>query len=252
MNKSLKNSWVGQKYFYFSELNSTHVFFDDFKLTASKVAPCAIVAGFQTKGRGQASNTWQSHAGQNLLCTFYCGDWQLPVSHMFDINKMVSIALLNLIQSLGLKNVKIKWPNDILVDERKIAGILIKNSVQGQKLHQVAISIGLNVNQTSFFNFSRKATSLKIETGLSSKVLDIFAMLQTSLNEIYLNYVRDANEIHQQYLKNLLGLNQNRGFIIYNQRQNGTITNVLHDGKLQIELANNQLVTLSEKEVVFI
>ncbi|MEN9332308.1 MAG: hypothetical protein RLZZ94_1398 [Bacteroidota bacterium] len=103
-----------------------------------------IYCGEQTAGRGQRGNTWVSNRDQ------------------FVFNMIIAVAVSSYLESKGIENVKIKWPNDILVNNKKIAGLLIENSLKGDKISSSIVGIGLNLNQEwKDENFETASTSLR-------------------------------------------------------------------------------------------
>ncbi len=124
-----------------------------------------VIADYQEKGRGQRESVWESERGKNLLCSIILYPAFLPLSNQFRLNQAVSLAVVSLVEDLTGIKTHIKWPNDILVNEKKIAGILIENNLRGQTISSSIIGIGLNVNQLLFRNYSYAAVSLASLTG---------------------------------------------------------------------------------------
>lgn len=154
-------------------------------------------AGFQTAGRGQAGNGWESEADKNLLCSIL-----IDISHQpsafssFYLNVAVSVAVRRVIQSnlyqrSGLTSiseaVSIKWPNDIYWQDKKVAGILIENAILGNAIKYSIAGIGLNVNQTEFVSDAPNPVSLKLITGqdydLDEMMRRLYAETQKALEE---------------------------------------------------------------------
>jgi len=111
-----------------------------------------IQTGFQTGGKGQGSALWESQKNKNLLFSFVIKPTFLEISKQFYISIMVSLALRDVVAKYigNEKEIKIKWPNDIYVNDGKIAGILIENAIQGQQFEWVVVGVGLNINQMKF------------------------------------------------------------------------------------------------------
>jgi len=128
--------------------------------------PACVVADFQEKGKGQYGREWMSNRGENLLCSLVFKPAGLEAFQGFHVSKVLAVSLAEMLQTF-IPDVKIKWPNDILVSRRKIAGILIENSISGAFLKHSVAGTGLNLNQKEFPDFSDalEATSLNKETG---------------------------------------------------------------------------------------
>ena len=114
-----------------------------------------VVADFQTAGKGCGSNTWESERGQNLLFSVLIHPQKVSARTQFIITQMVSVALCNTLQRYIPQTPEIKWPNDIYVGDKKICGVLIENRLEGHRIKDCVIGIGLDVNQTEFKSQSR-------------------------------------------------------------------------------------------------
>lgn len=122
-------------------------------------ADIVVWADYQTAGRGCGSNKWESQRGKNLLFSLLLHPADIPASRQFAVSQMVSVALCEVLEQ-HVGNVSIKWPNDIYVDNRKICGILIENSLKGSTIRNSIVGIGLNVNQTAFHSDAPNPVSL--------------------------------------------------------------------------------------------
>lgn len=109
----------------------------------------SVIADYQTSGRGQVGNRWESERGKNLLLSTLVRPKNLSVKEQFYLSRAVSVAVAEAVGEY-VKGVKIKWPNDIYVGDKKIAGILIENNLRGLEISETIIGLGLNVNQTFF------------------------------------------------------------------------------------------------------
>ena len=142
-----------------------------------KNRPLCVLADYQTAGRGCGTNSWESERGKNLLFSMLIHPTELAANEQFRITEIVSVALCQTIEHilsplspsdsspiLG-KQVSIKWPNDIYVEDRKLCGILIENRLQGNHIKNSIIGIGLNVNQREFHSDAPNPVSLIQLTG---------------------------------------------------------------------------------------
>ena len=170
----------------------------------------------------------------------------LYLINQFFLIKAVALGLKKYIDNLSVGMVKIKWPNDILVNGRKIAGILIENSIIGQKINFSIIGIGFNVNQTKFPKYDREAISLAI---LRGRPMNRERILEDLFQEINLQLDRledDAANVSKEYIASLYGLGKTMEFEDEGGNFEGVILSVLPNGKLQI----NKMAKL--KEIKFI
>lgn len=121
------------------------------------------VADFQTSGRGQRGNVWESAKSRNLMFTILFKPDFLLAQEQFLISQTVALAIVNYLKNRGLV-AKIKWPNDIYCGDRKICGILIENAISGANLSASIAGIGININQTRFDSDAPNPTSLLLES----------------------------------------------------------------------------------------
>src|SRR5690606_23125860 len=139
-----------------------------------------VVANHQTNGRGQQGAGWDSEPEKNLTFSLLFQDLELPAHEHFKLNATISLTLLGFLEENGLKNLSVKWSNDILSGNFKIAGILIENTLKNGKIKDSIIGIGLNVNQENFPGLLQ-AASLK---SLLGKDFDLDDLLKTLVEEI--------------------------------------------------------------------
>ena len=139
-----------------------------------------IVAKYQYGGRGQRTNKWYSSYGKNLLCSLFYKPLDIKSDRTFLINQVVSLAVLKTIRKFNNEKCLIKWPNDILSVNKKIAGILVENSLSSDKVKHSIIGVGININQV-FFKSLPNATSIK---KVSNKNIDV----ESVLNELIDSY----------------------------------------------------------------
>ena len=150
---------------YIKTTHSTNTLLKE--LIAKGQEPKFIYAGYQTAGRGQTGNSWESEEGKNLVCSILLP----PDKNLYFLNIAVGVAILRL---LG-EDFTIKWPNDIYYGDKKVAGILVENAIIGNEVKYSIAGIGLNVNQTAFRSDAPNPVSLKQITG---KEYDIDALMQ--------------------------------------------------------------------------
>ena len=138
-----------------------------------------VCANYQTAGRGQTGNSWESVAGQNLLFSTLIKTECVPIERQFVLNELVAIGVTRVVKRY-IPEACIKWPNDIYYQNSKLAGILIEGQIIGKQLTIIA-GVGLNVNQTQFFSNALNPISLKQITNID---YDIKQLLNDILSEI--------------------------------------------------------------------
>ncbi len=135
-----------------------------------------VITDNQTAGKGQIGNKWESEPNKNLTFSILLHPTTLPILKQFLLSKMVSVAIAQTLEQY-VADVSIKWPNDIYVGDKKICGILIENSIMGDKIHQSIIGIGLNVNQTLFLSDAPNPVSLKMISNNEYHLEDILLQI---------------------------------------------------------------------------
>ena len=136
-----------------------------------------IRAGYQSAGRGQTGNGWESESNKNLLCSIL-----LPTrKNLFELNVITAVAVHKAISELGISELAIKWPNDIYWQDKKVAGILVENAIVGSEVKYSIAGIGLNVNQTEWHSDAPNPISLKQIYG---KDFDVRTLMECLLQEI--------------------------------------------------------------------
>ncbi len=191
------------KLIHLSEVDSTNKYATRL-FSSQKVEEGTVILTFrQTQGRGNGNNVWESAENQNLTFSMIFHPTFLPASRQFLLSQAVSLGISSFLRN-ETSNVTIKWPNDILVGGKKIAGILIENTVMNALLHYSVVGIGLNVNQNVFPPHLPNATSLAL---VCKKEFLLFDVLDGVAREILAWYqlLREGNEqmIHRQYLDQL-------------------------------------------------
>lgn len=209
-----------------------------------------VTAQSQTNGRGQMGATWQTESGKNLIMSIlFRNSWQ-DFSALFLLNIAVALSVYDVLFELEIPNLSVKWPNDIMAGNKKIAGILIENIFKTDKTVESIIGIGLNVNQTSFDNLP-KASSLLLITNqefnvdyLAEKIAE---KIQRSCQKL------EPDILWNLYHKNLYKINQPIAFeTSLKQRFMGIIQGVTLDGNLEVLLENDVVKTFAVKEIAML
>ena len=117
---------------------------------AAVEATTVCVADFQTAGRGCGTNSWESERGKNLLFSLLMHPDGIEARQQFQISMATALAVSDAMGDFGIKDIRVKWPNDIYWNDQKLCGMLIENRLSGTAIRDSIIGIGLNVNQTVF------------------------------------------------------------------------------------------------------
>lgn len=203
--------------------------------TSNVLEGTIVITHHQTSGRGQRGNTWVTEPGKNLTFSLVIKPTFLSAQDQFMLNKAISLGLYDYLHTALKATIKIKWPNDIVVDERKICGILIENQIQRQNIQNSIVGIGLNVNQE---NFSMPtATSMKVHEGKDFSLENSLEELLSCLEIRYLQ-LRSGNleALNGDYLSALYWLHERHLFKKSDELFEGEITGIDPFGKLKINV----------------
>lgn len=193
-----------------------------------------ITAENQFSGKGQRGNTWNSEPGKNLTASFVFKPQFLDAEDYFYLTKITTIAIFNVIKDKVELPVKIKWPNDIYIDNRKVGGILIENQLKGSRIGTTVIGIGLNVNQIDFGQLSNKATSLKIESDTHYSIDYLLTEVCEHIEANYLRVKANKHDLDRLFEKQLFGLNQWKTFEVDGVPKELMIKGVSPHGRLEV------------------
>ena len=219
-------------------------------LLANKVATPTVVSSlFQKKGKGQRGQVWTSQAGKNLMFSLYIPNLNRSADQLFSIQKIVSVCLADWLLSLRIPNISVKWPNDILSGNKKLAGILVESSVQNSMAKSIIVGMGINVNQIRFPQLPN-ATSMRLCT---KKTYDLDALLLSVVPKLIEGLTLPGKDWGHAYQQSLYGLNENRQFVSGKHEFEGIIRSVTPEGKLVLETEiGEQLFEVKELQFVHI
>lgn len=202
----------------------------------------------QTKGKGLGLNTWHSEDCKNLIFSLLVFPG-IKVENNFVFNMMVSLAICDYLVLKGV-DAKIKWPNDIYVKNKKIAGILIENSIYGDTIISSVIGIGLNLNQTEFPKELPNPVSAKNITGENYHIdEEINAISQIISDKLVLLKHESLVKIRELYFEKLYKFNEISKFKVNGEIFSAKIINVEKDGRLIIKDLNDNVTEYYFKEI---
>lgn len=247
--------FVGKIIHQFEQLPSTNTYAIDL-ITKSKPSEGTVIsASNQTAGKGQHDSIWESSAAANLTLSVILYPVFLLPKHQFWLSQAIALAVRDFIADLlPKKRVYIKWSNDIYVDDKKIAGILIQNSINRTSIANSVAGLGININQDTFeFQAYRKATSLFLESQKTYNLELLRYQLCWYIESRYLQL--KANKIHKiqsDYMDVLYKYEIPHQYELPNgERFIGTIQGIAQSGQLVIN-RNGTLLSFGIKEVKFL
>lgn len=233
-----------------SAIDSTNTFLKNLASSEKVQNFTTVVAEHQTNGKGQRGANWIIEPGKNLTFSVLYTNYLTANASLFTLNVIVAISVVEGLQMQSNLKFNIKWPNDILSDNKKIAGILIENSIKSQAEIQSIIGIGINVNQENFENLPQASSLFLLEQRKIDKDLllkNIVNRLEHNLNQ--LDYLEESWfwDQYQSFLykKDIVSTFENA----LGQRFVGKIIKVTYGGKLKVQLEDDCEIDFDIKEV---
>ena len=230
-------------------IDSTNDFLKDLIRQQNVENFTVVSAENQTKGKGQMGAIWNSEQGKNLTMSILVKDFLREPKKVFQLNIVISIAVIRSLEQLNIPKLSIKWPNDIMSDNKKIGGILIENSFKSDQSIASIVGIGLNVNQIYFENLPQ-ASSLAI---ITQKTFDKEALLHLMVDQIQL-IIKSWETNVTIFEENYSNLLFNKDVLMPFQKTDqtifmGIIKGVSATGQLKIVSENGTLMDFDIKEV---
>ena len=201
---------------------------------------CVVTTNHQTKGKGQMGAEWISEKGKNLTFSILKTKLPLELHRQFLLSILVSLSIVKTLEGYNVPNLVIKWPNDILSDHHKIAGILIENIIKTNQIEFSVIGIGLNVNQELFKGLS-KVSSLKSILGMPIDTDELLHKLIENLKYYFNLYTEKGEEtLNTDYESYLFRKDKPSTFELPDHTLfTGIIRGVTDAGKLRVQMEND-------------
>jgi len=229
---------IGQNIIYFNQVASTNEF--ALELIKQNLAEngSVVVAEFQSKGRGQYGKSWISEPFENLMFSIILRFVTKSNPDPFIINKIATLTMYQVVSSiLPKQHVHIKWPNDILVNAKKICGILVENNFSGSSLNYSVIGVGLNVNQHYEHITSLNATSLVGVAGIEFDREALLKQILEQFEDVYNQFESEhISDINKQFNEALYGYDTIGAFDIDGNIEMGKVLGCDAFGRLEIEI----------------
>ena len=208
-----------------------------------------VTAENQTKGKGQMGAVWASEMGKNLILSVLVKDFLSDICQIYDLNIIASLAVIDALEWYNIPNLSIKWPNDIMSDNKKIGGILIENSIKSDGTIVSIVGLGLNVNQTNFENLP-KASSLSVICNLKFNKEDLLFSIIDNIERKVSVGKQNSDTFWTDYSNKLFKKGVPMPFSDQsNQKFMGIIQGITAIGKLEILLEDDSVAEFDIKEI---
>ena len=249
---------------WFDEVDSTNT-----RLTAAKEnlpGGTVFAARWQSAGKGQRGNRWESRPGENLTFSLLWKPALLPAAAQFSLSEAAALGVVGYLAGEGVA-ASIKWPNDILVGGKKICGMLLEHSLAADKLADSVVGIGLNINQRSFGE-APNATSLALVTGAERDIQLELPRLLAHLDQRFAQTATEAGRhaLREDYLSRLFQKDEWHAYVdrrdadpllpttraVEGIRFEGRIIGLTPTGLLQLERRDGTLLEFAFKEISYL
>jgi BirA family transcriptional regulator, biotin operon repressor / biotin---[acetyl-CoA-carboxylase] ligase len=229
ISKSLDSRLIGRELRYFREVGSTNQTAD--QIASSCRDGTVVLAEMQTNGKGRLSRAWLSPPGGIYMSLILKPE--IPLANVYRINMAVSLAITKAFFSLYGLQTRIKWPNDILIHERKICGILMEINAEVDRLKYAIVGIGINANiDAKSLPSDWNATSLSTELGHAVSRIELIQRLLHDIEEAYLHL--GSRDIYLQWRERSATLGRNVRVTSLDGNLEGKAVDLSEDGTLKI------------------
>ncbi len=195
------------------ETNSTNNYLKELLQTQNVDEGTVVWADFQSAGKGQRGNGWESEAGKNILFSIVLFPGFIKAGEQFILSQIVSLAVANCLQEYT-EGISIKWPNDIYWNDKKICGILLENTILEDNIGYSVAGIGININQENFRSDAPNPVSLKQITNRDYNLEEILKTLVDNINVYYQQIkIGKTDSLIKQYKESLF---RKDGYHLYN------------------------------------
>jgi len=235
--------------FYTKATHSTNVLLWEMIREKSLPEGFVVQTDFQSAGKGQVGNSWESEEGRNLLFSMVLYPQRVTVDNQFLLSQLVSLGIKEALDEYT-DGITVKWPNDIYWNDKKLVGILIENSLQGTKIKSSVIGIGLNVNQKVFVSNAPNPVSLLRITGKRQNRKLLLTKIRQNIQKLYTEL--SVTKIRAEYAE---ALYRKDGFYAYRANDEtfqAKIISVHPDGQLELETEAGERKGFYFKEVSFV
>lgn len=246
----MSSSFFTKNQIKLNTIDSTNRFLLEFNKSSKISGPIVVTADYQSEGRGRTSKSWFSNRGENLLISLLINH-NLHINKKFDLSILISLALKDFLSIYLNDDIHIKWPNDLIIKNKKIAGFIIDNLVQKSNIHTSVIGIGVNINQLKFNFFSPLATSISLENNCNYNLDDMKNNLLSCIENRYINFEKNST-LYNEYLNYLYLKDKFSFFEINLKRIEAKIINVSEKGELFVQFKNDKIESFLLDEIKFL
>lgn len=247
---NLQTKYMGRQVFCYDEVTSTNTVAKRLA-DEGKAEGTLIVSDKQNQGKGRRGRSWDSQKGTGVFMTVILKPQMKPLYAPM-LTLVAALAVNDAIADLTGLDAKIKWPNDIVVNKKKVCGILTELSAEVDYINYIVVGIGINVSTRDFKEeLSDKATSILLESGKSINRAQLIAKIMEYLEEYYEQFLKthDLSAIKEAYTKVLINKDQVVKIISEEDTYTGIARGITDEGHLLVEKENHELIKVYAGEV---
>ena len=235
----LETEMIGRNFFYCDEVDSTNTELLSGKQLYKKDGT-VYFAEKQIAGKGRNGRSWQSAKGSNITFSILLTKETVVNLNINHLNFAASLAIAEAIENLYQLKTELKWPNDVLINKKKIAGILIETSIKGSSIERVVIGIGININQFAFQGeYNLTPTSIKLELGYDVDREIVLAEVLNIFEELLFKVESNPDEILNDWRNKCKMIGDKISIAENDKIKTGTFHDIDQDGFLLLKNKNN-------------
>ncbi len=247
--------FIGRNIIFLPEINSTNSYAIDLLKNVNLPEGSVVHTAHQTHGRGQRGSVWNAEPASNLTASVVLRPTFLHAQKQFFLYQIMALASYDTLAEIldsSQFDIKIKWPNDILVNGRKITGILIESALQNDRLSWCVAGVGINVNQQQFAS-GIAATSLRLLTGKTYDVSRVLEVLCRHTEKYYMALKNNKFDwVQENYLSHFFGLDTWLYFETTDGAKSLMVAGVSETGLLMLREKDGRMREADVKEIKWI
>ena len=254
LKQSLDGKFIGHQLYYYEEIGSTND--EAFRLgLAGAPEGTALIANSQSAGKGRMQRVWHSPAGSNIYTSIILRP-EITPARTPQISILAGVAVADVLESYCPDRIKLKWPNDVLIDGKKVCGILSQMKTTASEVDFIVLGMGINVN-ISYCQFSKEicnlATSLAIETGREISRQELIIRLYENLAKWYKQLLKDGfGRIKEKWLSISPMIGQTVQVMFQEKAVSGKAIGLDEDGSLILLAAGNKEFKVSAGDATIV
>lgn len=240
------------RYLHLEKVGSTNSYLQE--MPEQERISCVVFADEQSSGKGMGSNSWESKPRQNLTFSMGVDMSFLEAAHQFLLSQAVPLGLLDVLDGILPVGAFVKWPNDLIVEGRKLAGILINSTIHGEMMGVSVIGIGLNVNQMQFQDWPTYPVSMKMILGRDVELEPLLAKQVEAVDKRVqmLRTPEGVACVKKDYLKRLYRYHVWADYEVAGRQVRRFITGIDSFGRLETIDESGERFVYDIKELVFL